>query len=50
MKVIEEFGEAMDYAEGIASTVVVTGSNYTVGDAMRHLKMNVGLLPVKGAG
>lgn len=50
VKVIEEFGEAMDYAEGIASTVVVTGSNYTVGDAMRHLKMNVGLLPVKGAG
>jgi len=41
VRVIESFADAMSYARRAAATVVVTGSNYTVGDAMRHLGLPV---------
>lgn len=50
VRVIEDFNEAMDYAERAAATVVVTGSNYTVGDAMRHLRVPLNLLQAKAVG
>jgi dihydrofolate synthase/folylpolyglutamate synthase len=43
VEVIEDFAAAMQRASQVASTVVVTGSNHTVGDAMRHLDIPVGL-------
>ncbi len=44
VEVIEEFDAALDHAAQLASTIVVTGSNHTVGDAMRQLGIPVSLL------
>ncbi len=44
MEVIEDFDAALDHAAQLASTIVVTGSNHTVGDAMRQLGIPVSLL------
>lgn len=48
--VIEDFSEALDYAAGMAPTIVVTGSHHTVGDAMQALNIPVGLLQPSAAG
>jgi dihydrofolate synthase/folylpolyglutamate synthase len=42
VRVIEDFENALDCAARLAPTVVVTGSNHTVGDAMRLLDIPVG--------
>lgn len=44
VEVIEDFAAALQRASQVASTIVVTGSNHTVGDAMRELGMSVSLL------
>jgi dihydrofolate synthase/folylpolyglutamate synthase len=44
VEVIEDFAAALEHASQVASTIVVTGSNHTVGDAMRELGMPVSLL------
>jgi dihydrofolate synthase/folylpolyglutamate synthase len=44
VEVIEDFAAALDRASQVARTIVVTGSNHTVGDAMDHLDIPVGLL------
>jgi dihydrofolate synthase/folylpolyglutamate synthase len=44
VEVIEDFGAALERAEQVARTIVVTGSNHTVGDAMKILEIPVGLL------
>lgn len=44
VEVIEDFAAALEHASQVASTIVVTGSNHTVGDAMRELGMPVFLL------
>ncbi|MGD2216390.1 MAG: folylpolyglutamate synthase/dihydrofolate synthase family protein [Gemmatimonadales bacterium] len=44
VEVIEDFAAALQLAASVASTIVVTGSNHTVGDAMRELGMPVSLL------
>jgi dihydrofolate synthase/folylpolyglutamate synthase len=41
VEVIEDFEAAIGYAAERAGTIVVTGSHYTVGDAMRHLGIPV---------
>ncbi|UCF18416.1 MAG: bifunctional folylpolyglutamate synthase/dihydrofolate synthase [Gemmatimonadota bacterium] len=43
VRVIEDFAAALAFAAEAAPTVVVTGSNHTVGDAMRELGISVGL-------
>ncbi len=43
VEVIENFDAALARAADIAATILVTGSNHTVGDAMKHLGMAVGL-------
>lgn len=43
VEVIADFSAALAYAAEAAPTVVVTGSHYTVGDAMRELDIPVGL-------
>ena len=43
VEVIGDFGSALESAKAKARTVVVTGSHYTVGDAMRLLDIPVGL-------
>lgn len=44
VEVIVDFEAALEQAMRMAPTVVVTGSNHTVGDAMRYLDIPVGLL------
>jgi dihydrofolate synthase/folylpolyglutamate synthase len=44
VEVIEDFAVALKRASQVASTIVVTGSHHTVGDAMRELDIPVGLL------
>jgi len=41
VEVIEDFDSALARAAELAQTVVVTGSNHTVGDAMRRLEISV---------
>jgi dihydrofolate synthase/folylpolyglutamate synthase len=48
--VVEDFGAALERAAAAGRTVVVTGSHYTVGDAMRLLDIPVGDLEASGAG
>ncbi len=50
VEVIEDFGAALQHASQVASTIVVTGSNHTVGDAMRELGMPVSLLDTNKVG
>ncbi|NIN70855.1 MAG: bifunctional folylpolyglutamate synthase/dihydrofolate synthase [Gemmatimonadetes bacterium] len=50
VEVIEDFGAALQHASQVASTIVVTGSNHTVGDAMRELGMPVSLLDTNTVG
>ncbi len=50
MEVIEDFATALEQASQTAATVVVTGSNHTVGDAMRHLGVPVFLLGTERVG
>jgi dihydrofolate synthase/folylpolyglutamate synthase len=50
VEVIEDFETALDYAGGMARTIVVTGSHYTVGDAMRYLGVPVGSLQTNRLG
>ena len=50
VEVIEDFGAALQYASQVASTIVVTGSNHTVGDAMRELGIAVSLLDTNKVG
>lgn len=50
VEVIEDFGSALQHASQVASTIVVTGSNHTVGDAMRELGMPVALLDTNRVG
>lgn len=50
VEVIEDFVTALERASAVASTVVVTGSNHTVGDAMRHLGIAVSLLDPERVG
>lgn len=48
VEVIEDFAAALEHASQVASTIVVTGSNHTVGDAIRELGMPVSLLATDG--
>jgi len=41
VEVIEDFDSALARAAELAQTIVVTGSNHTVGDAMRRLEISV---------
>lgn len=41
VEVVEDFDSALARAAELAQTVVVTGSNHTVGDAMRRLEISV---------
>ncbi len=50
VEVIEDFQRALERATADAATVVVTGSNHTVGDAMRELDIPVNLLVATGRG
>jgi len=50
VQVIEDFAAALDYAAQAATTIVVTGSHHTVGDAMRHLDIPVSLSGMNGLG
>jgi dihydrofolate synthase/folylpolyglutamate synthase len=50
VEVIEDFSAALERAMDVGQTIVVTGSNHTVGDAMRYLDIPVGLLREKGGG
>lgn len=50
VRVIEDFPAALSHAAEVGSTIVVTGSNHTVGDAMRQLELPFRLLETKGAG
>ncbi len=50
VEVIEDFRAALQHASRLASTIVVTGSNHTVGDAMRELGMPVSLLATDRVG
>ncbi len=50
VEVIVDFEAALDFAESRGSTIVVTGSNHTVGDAMRRLGLAAGLLRAKVSG
>lgn len=50
VRVIEDFARALSYAEDMAATVVVTGSNHTVGDALSHLDIPVARPRVRNAG
>jgi len=44
VEVIVDFEAALERAAELAPTIVVTGSNHTVGDAMKYLDIPVGLL------
>ncbi len=44
VEVVEDLCGALERAAEVASTIVVTGSNHTVGDAMKHLGIGMGLL------
>jgi dihydrofolate synthase/folylpolyglutamate synthase len=50
VEVILDFEAALERAMEMAPTIVVTGSNHTVGDAMKYLEIPVGLLGPSGAG
>lgn len=50
VEVVEDFKAALEHASQLASTIVVTGSNHTVGDAMRYLGIPVSLLGADRAG
>ncbi|HSG81207.1 MAG TPA: folylpolyglutamate synthase/dihydrofolate synthase family protein [Gemmatimonadota bacterium] len=50
VEVIVDFEAALERAMQVATTVVITGSNHTVGDAMKYLEIPVGLLSPGGAG
>ena len=50
VEVIEDFSAALERAMDVGQTIVVTGSNHTVGDAMRYLDVPVGLLRENSVG
>ncbi len=50
VEVIEDFSAALETAMDVGQTIVVTGSNHTVGDAMRYLDVPVGLLRENSVG
>ncbi len=50
VEVIEDFSAALERAMDVGKTIVVTGSNHTVGDAMRYLDLPVGLLRENSVG
>lgn len=50
VEVIEEFDAALERATELAQTIVVTGSNHTVGDAMRRLDIPTALLTMNTVG
>ncbi len=43
VEVEPDFGSAMNRAAQLGATIIVTGSNHTVGDAMKHLGVEAGL-------
>ncbi|MEE9133754.1 MAG: folylpolyglutamate synthase/dihydrofolate synthase family protein [Gemmatimonadota bacterium] len=50
VEVIEEFDAALERATELAQTIVVTGSNHTVGDAMRRLDIPAALMTTNRVG
>jgi len=50
VEVIEDFDEALKRAAELAKTIVVTGSNHTVGDAMRRLDIPVSFMQTNRVG